>query len=91
VATITSNAQNAVGGVNQVLLSGVAAKGETITDVSISQPFASAGQQVTFTATVLPPFGDTVTPTGVGTLGTSGYVDGVAATSAAERAARHRL
>ncbi len=64
---VTSNALNAQGGTNTANLSGIAAQATSITALTASPGgvvVANIGQTVTFTATVAPQIGDTLTPTG---------------------------
>ncbi|HEX3437462.1 MAG TPA: Ig-like domain repeat protein, partial [Pseudacidobacterium sp.] len=84
---VSSNAQNAVQGMNLIELTGTAIQSTTTTNLTITPEVANQGQQVTLTATMVPDYGSEKTPTGsvtfttadgATTLGTANITNGIA-------------
>ncbi len=85
---ISSNAQNATDGTNTASFSGTAAQASSTTNLVISPSaptVANIGQTVTFTATIVPQYQDTLVPSGTVAimngatqLGSANVVNGVA-------------
>ncbi len=83
--TVTSNAVNAVSGVNTIQLASVLTQGTTSTELGISAALVDVGQPVTFTASIDVPADATVSPSGTvtflngsTTLGSSSLMSGKA-------------
>lgn len=69
--TFTDDAGNVDGSTQQVALSATVTRGSTTTTLTSSSNPALVGQSVTFSYSVLPPSGDTLTPSGTVTVNAS--------------------